>query len=329
MKPNTQITIQKPLLKWVGGKTQMIQKILSKFPVTMNHYHEPFLGGGSVLFALLSYQQSQHITITGTIYAYDFNKGLIHLYKNIQSHKDEFYNHVTHYKTIYESIPDLKIDVSGVTKSNQRKWLQEKRKPATIEEAKLSKEAYYYWLRNRFNQIGSGKVSDVNKSSPEYSALFLLLNKYGFRGMYREGPNGMNIPFGNYKRDPCVITEKELNAIHTLIQPVQFKHCDCIESIAIVKPGDFVYLDPPYAPETKTSFVGYTADGFPLSKHEELFTHCKKMADKKIKFVMSNANVPLVREYFAGVAECEEIVARRTINSKKPGSKTTEVILWN
>jgi site-specific DNA-adenine methylase len=50
----TIMVIQKPFLKWVGGKTQIIDTILSKIPNSMNNYHEIFLGGGSVLLAILS-----------------------------------------------------------------------------------------------------------------------------------------------------------------------------------------------------------------------------------------------------------------------------------
>ena len=42
-------SIQKPFLKWVGGKTQIIQKIILKIPNEMNNYHELFLGGGRKL----------------------------------------------------------------------------------------------------------------------------------------------------------------------------------------------------------------------------------------------------------------------------------------
>lgn len=55
--------IQKPFLKWVGGKTQIINEIISKIPPEMNNYHELFLGGGSVLLAVLSLQKQNKIII--------------------------------------------------------------------------------------------------------------------------------------------------------------------------------------------------------------------------------------------------------------------------
>ena len=59
----TEFKIQKPFLKWVGGKTQIIDTIISKIPREINNYHELFLGGGSVLLALLSLQKQNKITI--------------------------------------------------------------------------------------------------------------------------------------------------------------------------------------------------------------------------------------------------------------------------
>ena len=75
--PMSKFKIQKPFLKWIGGKTQIIYDIMERFPKEMNNYHELFLGGGSVLFALLSLQKENRIVVKDTIFAYDINNVLI------------------------------------------------------------------------------------------------------------------------------------------------------------------------------------------------------------------------------------------------------------
>ena len=111
-----------------------------------------------------------------------------------------------------------------------------------------------------------------------------------------------------------------------MIKDVEFKHSNFSDSIKNVAIGDFVYLDPPYAPENDKSFVGYVADGFNLETHNLLFSEIKKLGN--IKFVMSNAKVDLVMNNFTDY-NAQDITARRAINSKKPGSTTTEVLIYN
>ena len=84
---------------------------------------------------------------------------------------------------------------------------------------------------------------------------------------------------------------------------------------------NFIYLYPPYAPENNKSFVGYTSFGFTLDQHKLLFETCKKY-----KFIMSNADVELVKNSFINY-NIEIISCKRSINSKKPESKTNEVII--
>lgn len=294
--------IQKPFLKWVGGKTQIINDIILKIPKEINNYHEPFLGGGSVLLAVLSLQKQNKIVIKQKIYAYDINLDLINVYKNIKNNKHELYDCMDLYVKEYDSIHGDVIN----------------RAPASIEEAKTSKESFYYWVRNKYN--------NMDKNTVECSALFMFINKTCFRGMYREGPNGFNVPYGHYKKTPTIISKIDLNYISDLFKEVEFIHADFTGSIKRAKEGDFVYLDPPYAPLNTKSFVGYVADGFNLDTHALLFNEINKL--DKIKFVMSNAKVELVTDNFKKY-NCQEITARRAINAKKPGSTVTEVIIYN
>jgi DNA adenine methylase len=294
--------IQKPFLKWVGGKTQIINEVISKIPIEINNYHELFLGGGSVLLAVLSLQKNGKIIIKNKICVYDINPVLINVYKHIQSNKDELYKVINEYINEYDSLKGSIVN----------------RKSTSIEEAKTSKESYYYWIRNKYNNI--------DKNTIECSALFMFINKTCFRGMYREGPNGFNVPYGHYKKTPTIITETDLNYISDLIKDVKFEQSDFRDSIKNVKDGDFVYLDPPYAPENSKSFVGYVSNGFTLEMHKLLFSEIKKL--EKIKFAMSNAKVDLVTDNFKDY-KCVDIIARRAINSKKPGSTTIEVIVYN
>ena len=78
--------------------------------------------------------------------------------------------------------------------------------------------------------------------------------------LYREGSNGFNVSFGHYS-NPSIIDKAHLDEIHDLIQNVVFKCCSFDDSLSKVKKNDFIYLNPPYAPETDNSFVGYIEAG--------------------------------------------------------------------
>ena len=173
-------------------------------------------------------------------------------------------------------------------------------------------------MRKKFNLLKDLSI--------ENSALFIMLNKTNFRGVYREGPNGYNVPFGHYKKTPAIISKSEIDKISTLIKDVVFIDADFNESINNATEGDFVYLDPPYAPQNRKSFVGYTENGFDINMHKKLFNLTKALTTNNIKFAMSNANVELVKKSFEGYV-FKEISARRAIHSKNPAAKTTDVLI--
>jgi len=299
--------IPKPLLKWVGGKSQIIDTLMRMLPKNINNYHELFVGGGSFLIMILWARSKGLIDIKGHIFASDLNEALIGFYNNVKCRKDELYEHITDVIAEFDACP---IDGPVIRKS-------------TCDDDRLtSKESYYYWIRKMYNE-------DSDKSNIKSSSYFLFLNKTNFRGMYREGPNGYNVPYGNNK-NPGIINSEALNYISDLIQDVTFTHCDFHDGFAnVAGRGDFVYLDPPYAPESDKSFVGYTKDGFDIKQHELLFQLTNEIS-KKNRIMMSNASVQLVRtnlsyeDYIYDIISC-----RRAINSSNPAAKTDEVIITN
>lgn len=267
----------KPLLKWVGGKSQILKDVLDTFPRDIDTYYEPFVGGGSVLFAVLSHPEIK----VKRVCASDNNSNLIVFYKHLQLDPETLHMALEHLFTTYDRAgPD--------------------------------KEFFYYEQRARFREL---------PPCVEKSALLLFLNKTCFRGLYREGPSGFNVPYGHYKTTPKCPTLEELQCAQELIRRVEFRVCDFSEALSRVEgPNDFVYADPPYAQETKTSFKEYTQNGF---DQERLFRDLQK-----VMFTMSNANVPCVTEFFKDY-EISYIKARRSIHSKDPSSTTTEVLITN
>ena len=287
----------KPIIKWVGGKTQILDKVLGTFPREINNYHELFVGGGSVLFGVLS---NKDITVKGKVYAYDKNEKLINMYRQIQANPRDVHEHLLELFITYDTRTGKEVN----------------RKPQTEEDGLTSKESYYYWTRKKYN--------DLIPDTPIHAATLIFLNKTCFRGVYREGPNGFNVPYGHYKSTPLVVPLDELVKIQDLIKNVIFKWCDFRDAFEqSVTGGDFIYADPPYAPENIKSFVGCTKDGFIMDDHIDLFNLLK---NSKITFTMSNAKVELVTNNFEGYT-IKDVSARRAIHSKNPAALTTEVLV--
>ncbi len=90
-QPTTKV---RPFLKWVGGKTQLIKQIRPYLPATFNAYHEPFVGGGAMFFALYRDGRISAATLS------DLNQELIDTYTAIRDDVDSVLNTLEQY--IYE-----------------------------------------------------------------------------------------------------------------------------------------------------------------------------------------------------------------------------------
>lgn len=79
----------KPFIKWVGGKTQLIDQIDKQLPIDFDNwenvtYIEPFIGGGAMLFYMLR----QHPNIKRAVIN-DINSDLIACYKTVHDNVEQ------------------------------------------------------------------------------------------------------------------------------------------------------------------------------------------------------------------------------------------------
>lgn len=77
------VPLARPVLKWAGGKGRLLPELLGRIPPTFEVYHEPFIGGGALFFALAG-QGRLHQT-----YLSDANPSLIDVYLALRDHMED------------------------------------------------------------------------------------------------------------------------------------------------------------------------------------------------------------------------------------------------
>ncbi len=82
----------KPILKWAGGKTQMLNDLLPKVPSSYGRYIEPFFGGGALFFAL----RPENAIIA------DSNPELVNMYRQVANNLDDVIDYLKKYKNTSE-----------------------------------------------------------------------------------------------------------------------------------------------------------------------------------------------------------------------------------
>ncbi len=245
----------KPFLKWAGGKGQLLKEIETYYPFgkgDITKYAEPFVGGGAVLFDILSKYDLKEIYIS------DINAELINTYRIIRDDIDELLEMLSKLQSIF-----IPMDTDN-------------------------RKAYYMQKRERFNALKLNSDENINI---EKAALMIFLNKTCFNGLYRVNRKGFfNVPMGAYKT-PLICDEKNLRAVSDKLQNVKIVCGDYKESAEFIDENTFVYFDPPYRPLTETSnFTAYTENLFDDEKQIELAEFVEEMNKKGAKVVVSNSD---------------------------------------
>lgn len=167
-------------------------------------------------------------------------------------------------------------------------------------------ERHYYHVRDDFGP--QGRV--------ERAARMIFLNKTCYNGLYRVNRAGkFNVPHGTYVRPAICNKDALLSASKILNKPgVSIRRADYASAILACRPGDLVYLDPPYLPLTKTaSFTDYTSESFGYDDHVALAKEFQRLSDLGCTVVLSNSNSVRIRRLYEGFA-IQTVGISRSIN---------------
>ncbi len=265
-----------PIIKWAGGKGQLIPVLTPLLPARFVRYFEPFLGGGAVFFYLAS---------TRGIPAFlsDLNPELINFYQVLRDNTEEF----------LEALRNL----AETYKNNNNE----------------GKKAMYYAWRNADRTSEFATWSPLRRALRFY---FLNKTAYnGLYRTNRQGhfnvPWGQYMHPSLYvpeilRRAARLLRE---HARRLAVEPFE-------KALERPKAGDFVYLDPPYVPLSATSrFTAYTREGFTLEDQRRLANICRELDQRGVLFMISNSDTPLVHELYRGF-HIQRVWARRSINAR-------------
>jgi len=306
MRPALRPTAR-PLLKWAGGKRQLLDTLSAHYPQAFDRYVEPFLGSGAVFFDL----QARGVLEGRRAWLADVNPDLVGCYRTVRDHTD------------------------AVIASLQR--LQAAHR--------TNGEAFYYEVRDqRFNPLRAGLRSDgsttaENGYTPALAAMLIYLNRTGFNGLFRLNQRGaFNVPAGRYV-EPRICDPDHVRTVAAAFAAPDVA-IDCMpfdEVLDATGAGDFVYCDPPYAPLSRTaSFAHYTAGGFSAFDQRRLQCAVIAACRRGARVLLSNSSAPEIVELYSSAAARKAglrlslVAARRAINSRATGRGTVnEVVVSN
>jgi DNA adenine methylase len=281
----------KPLLKWAGGKRQLLPQIRRFYPVRFNGYAEAFAGSAAVFFDL----STSGVLAARPSTLIDNNEDLIGCYRMVRDRTTE----------VIAALREL--------------------------EAEYRAGGGEHFYRVRDGQFNPARVSVTERRdslwrayTPRLAAMLIYLNRTGFNGLFRLNSKGQfNVPHGRYS-NPSICDERNLRTVAAALdgERVQLLHASFEAVLDRASAGDFIYFDPPYAPLSATSaFTSYTAGGFDRKDQERLRDVIVRLVRKKCHVLLSNSTAPQISALYdtpsmrrLGI-DAHRVPARRAINS--------------
>lgn len=173
------------------------------------------------------------------------------------------------------------------------------------------------------------------KKPASTAARLIYLNKTCFNGLYRVNSRGeFNVPMGCYK-NPAILDEDGLREASRQLKRAEIDARDFKELPRFAKPGDFVYLDPPYHPMSSTSyFTSYTRDSFGEDDQRALSRVYEELCRKGCFVMLSNSDSPFINRLYSRFdsqkIHVHRVSARRNINSRaERRGPVTELVVVN
>ena len=252
-------TTKNPFIKWSGSKRKQAPYIVSKFPLEIDTYYEPFVGGGSVMHELLN-QISLGKIKCNKIICSDINKDLIDVWNLFKNRREELY---AYYCDMRNKLKERAQYVEGDLLNEQY-----------IRKA----ETLYYEMREKYNTI--------DKNDPEKPFIFYWLTRTCFNGLIRYNAKTGNFNASFHVGGGFGISPEELRSVFDAwgnvmdLVDIEFINDSYENVIKNAKSGDIVYMDPPYA-----SIGGlYFCNGFDQDK---FWNEIRKLNANGVKWFLS------------------------------------------
>ena len=285
-------SIVQPIVKWAGGKRQIITVLMKLVPKNFMNYFEPFFGGGALFFEL--YKNN----LINRAYLNDKNNDLINMYSIIKESPEQLISELTEnllYVNDDETFYHLRDEVL-ISEVNQ-----------------IKKAAIFVYL----NHTCYNGLYRVNKSG-KFNVPF---GYYKTTKLFSKEEGSISESFVNL-----------LKSVSISFNSVDLFSGDFEKILETCKKDDFVYLDPPYLPPiNKKLFTDYTRLGFDITDHQRLFRQMKFLDELECKFLLSNSTNQVVADMYKDAGyTVNTVLARRSINCNPDGrGKIKELLVYN